>query len=169
MGQQLQRQKSIPAYMTLFYFATLLVLGSVRVFLWPAVENEEQEELDQVLQPVCVCSFTSDALPGALSVPGRVRTSVCNEDTHQLQGSASGRNSFFPCFCELCLPKSPRGQRDPKCSCASKEQLKLQAEHPRQCTGVFCLLTARKTLSPLVSQWLDKLKDAEGVYHLLSD
>lgn len=77
MGQQLQRQKSIPAYMTLFYFATLLVLGSVRVFLWPAVENEEQEELDQVLQPVCVCSFTSDALPGALSVPGRVRTCVC--------------------------------------------------------------------------------------------
>lgn len=62
---------------------------------------------------------------------------VCN-DTHQLQGSASGRNSFFPCFGELCLPKSPHGQRDPKCSCASKEQLKLQAEHPRQCTGVFC-------------------------------
>lgn len=35
----------------------------------------------------------------------------------------------------------------------------------------FGLLTAGNTatVNPLVSQWFDKLKDAEVVYHLLSD
>ena len=60
--------------MTFFSFGALLVLGPVRVLLWLAVENEEQEELDWVLEPVCVCSFISDAVPGCepLSVPGPV-------------------------------------------------------------------------------------------------
>lgn len=37
--------------------------------------------------------------------------------------------------------------------------------------GGFGLLTAGNTatVNPLVSQWFDKLKDAEVVYHLLSD
>lgn len=37
--------------------------------------------------------------------------------------------------------------------------------------GGFGLLTAGSTatVNPLVSQWFDKLKDAEVVYHLLSD
>lgn len=38
VGQQLQRQKNIPAYVTFLYLRTLLVLGSEHVFLWLAVD-----------------------------------------------------------------------------------------------------------------------------------
>lgn len=38
VGQQLQRQKNIPAYVTFFYLCTLLALGSVHVILWLAVD-----------------------------------------------------------------------------------------------------------------------------------
>lgn len=71
-----------------------------------------------------------------------------NEDTHHLQGSTLGRDNFFPCFCELCLPKSPPGQRDPKCSCASKEQLNTSSTAPQAVHWSFLFVDCQKDTEP---------------------
>lgn len=73
---------------------------------------------------------------------------MCNEDTCNLQGSTLGRDNFFPCFCELCLPKSPPGQRNPNRSCASKEQLNTSGSELQTVHWSFLFVDCQKDTEP---------------------